>query len=612
MNENKKLNKILFIVESPNKIKTLEKILPSNYIVTACVGHITKINDSGKYNMGIDPDNNFKADYIVSTDKKDIVKKLKDLSSKCSKVIIASDGDREGELIAYMLKKFLKLKNSDYERITFHEITKKAVLEALNHPRKIDENLALAAMSRAKLDKIVGYRLSPITRRNNIGRSVGRCQSAGLKLIVDKEKEINQFIIENYYELYLSFIENNNTYKCKYIGTEDKKVDKFKELDDVVNIMNQCMNNNYIIKNIEFKDRKESPKPPFTTSTFQQEVSNKLNIPVKKAMEYAQRLFEGIDVNGEHIALITYIRTDSTDLAPEFISQLKQFIIKSFGNDYYSENKFKSKKENIQDGHEAIRPVDLNMTPENLSLCITDYNLLRVYKIIYDRTIASYMKPAIIQDTNYYIYNKDNIFQLILHALKFDGYKKIYNYKDENSEEISLLPKFNLNYIIKNPTLNPELKQTKPPKRYTEASFINTLDKLGIGRPSTYSTIVSTLLDKTRNYCYLENKEIIPTEQGIKLSNFLDNQFSDIININYTSQLEKELDSISEGKIKDVDFLSLFYNKLEESINKVEPIIEASKRTCPNCGSELVYRTGKYGPFLACPKYPKCKYIEKI
>lgn len=604
--------KILFIVESPNKIATLKKFLPSNYTIMASVGHISKIKDSGVFNMGIDPNNKFKADYIISEDKKDVFKKLKDQVAKSDKVILASDPDREGELIAYMLKKFLKLKENNYERITFHEITQKAVTEALKNPRKINENLALSAMSRARLDKIVGYRLSPVARKNVSCKSVGRCQSAGLKLIVRREEEIKNFISKKYYELFFEFPDPSIMdilYKAKYIGTDDNKNSQFDDIDIITSVMNDCMNKPFEIKDVIIKDRNINPKLPFTTSTFQQEVSTKLNIPIKKAMEYAQKLFEGININGEHIALITYIRTDSTELAPEFIDELKSFILNNFGPQYYAPIKKHKQKDNVQNGHEAIRPVDLRMTPELLSKYIEDYTLLKIYSIIYNRTIASSMSPCIIQDTDYYIYNGKHKFLLSLHSLKFDGYRVVYNYKEED-EEINNLPQFPK--IITNGKLKIEAKETKPPKRYTEASFINTLDKLSIGRPSTYSSILNVLLDKTRGYCNLENKIIIPTEKGIILSNFLTDSFSDIISIDYTAELESYLDLISEGKLNDVDFLTEFYLKLDESVKNVSPADASTNEICPQCGSSLVYRNGPYGPFKGCSNYPKCKFIKKV
>lgn len=607
-----KQERVLFLIESPNKKKTLEKFLPKNYIVMPSVGHITKIKDSGLFNMGIDPNNDFKADYVISDDKKDIVKNLKEQVELADKVILASDGDREGELIAFMLKKFLKIKESKYERITFHEITEKAVTEALKHPRKIDMNLVMSAMSRARLDKIVGYRLSPIARKFNVGRSVGRCQSAGLKIIVDREKEIQNFVSEKYYELSLNFSDNDIPYKAKYIGTDDKKINCFKEIEDINKVIKECEGNKFVIKDINISDRKISPKLPFTTSTFQQEVSSKLNISVKKSMEYAQKLFEGININGDHLALITYIRTDSTDLAPEFIPQLKKYIENTYGSNYYKEPTKGKKRENVQDGHEAIRPVDLKMTPDILKNYIDDYNLVKIYKLIFDRTVASYMSQAIIQDTNYFIYNNKNKFQLNLHALKFDGYKKCYNYK-EDDDEFALMPKFKIGYQLYDPKLTIEAKETKPPKRFTEASFINTLDKLGIGRPSTYSTIINVLIDKTRNYCYIEDKCLVPTEQGIELSEFLDKDFSDIINTSYTAILETYLDKISCGELNDVEFLNNFYTKLEDSIKKVSPKDVSTNILCPRCGKPLVFRTSRTGnKFLGCSSYPKCTYTQNV
>lgn len=610
-----KQERVLFLIESPNKIATLKNILPSNYIIMASIGHISKIRDGGKYyNSGIDISNNFEADYVLMDEKKDIIKDIKNQIASADKVILSTDGDREGELISYMLKKLLRIPEKKYERITFHEITKPAVLKALSSPRKIDNNLALAAMSRAKLDKLAGYMLSPVARRHTQCRSVGRCQSAGLKLIVDREEEIQSFTSKKYFELYLSFIKDRIEYKAKYIGKDKKKIDHFEDIKDIEKIVKECKKLDvYKIVSIESKDRKILPKLPFTTSTFQQEVANKLGLSVKQSMSSAQRLFEGINVGGKHIALITYIRTDSSDVAPEFADTLSEFVKKNYGKNYYSPIKKAKKQDNTQDGHEAIRVIDLNMTPDKLSSYINDDSLIKIYSIIYNRTVASSMSPAIITDTEYVIKNGEHKFVMSSHALKFDGFKKVYGYKDDNEEELSAYAAFKVDEITENNKLFSEEKTTKPPKRYSEASFVGTLEKLGIGRPSTYASILETLLDKTRGYCELENKVLTPTEKGIALIKFLDKEFPDIVNSKYTSNMEKDLDLIAEGSLNDVKFLSDFYTDLEAQIKKLEPTpIAGANQVCPTCGAAMVFRRGKYGPFLSCSAYPKCKTTKKL
>lgn len=607
--------KILMLVESPVKVKTIKQFLPSNYTVMASVGHITEIANSGIYNMGIDPTDGFKADYRVSEDKKDVVKKLSAAAAKADKVVIASDPDREGELIAYSLKKFLKIPDSKYERVTFHEITKKAVLEALAHPRHIDEAMAVSAMTRARLDKIVGFRLSPLAMRKIGARSVGRCQSAGLKVIVDKEKSIRDFVPESYCDLFLRFSKDGGEYKAKYSGFSGKKVDSLKSLADAQKVMARCAGNPYEISGVEAKEALTFPKPPFTTSTFQQEVSSKLGISVKAAMQCAQKLFEGIELGGRHVALITYLRTDSSEFAPEFADLLSSYVKESYGPEYFMKPKAQKKGENVQDGHEAIRVVDLGMTPAELGRHLAEPRLLSVYTIIYKRTVASYMAPTKTAVTNYEVRNGEDEFSFASKEMVFDGFKKVYSYAEDDEKSASTVS-FEKCERLKGTELEPIEKTTQPPKRYSESSFIKTLDKLGVGRPSTYATIVSTLLDERRGYCVSKDKALTPTEKGLALSEFLNKSFGDIISTKYTAEMEKDLDKIADGKMSDIDFLGGFYSNLEKKIDKIAPgggkAAEAvAGRVCPECGKPLILRHGKYGDFIACTGYPKCRHTEK-
>lgn len=609
-----KNKRILLICESPNKVKTISQILKElgykNIIVQASVGHITHIQDSGEYNMGIDPKDNFKIDFAISPDKKEIVHKLKEQVKMSDYVLLATDDDREGEAISWALKKYLGISENKYDRITYHEITKSAISKALDNPRKIDENLVKAAHSRARLDKIIGYRLSPISRAEIKARSVGRCQSAGLKIIVDREKEIINFKPETYYELYLNFSKNNVEFKAKYLGDDLKDISKFKSRDECEKIGEECFNKPYIIDNIEVKELKQNSPLPFITSTFQQEVSSKLGIGVNEAMSYAQKLFEGIDVGGQHVALITYIRTDDPTIAPEFIPVIKNYIENNFGKKYYQGVKSVKNNDNAQAGHEAIRVIDLNINKQYLSKYIKDEKLLKVYDLIYRRTIACLMSPRIISDTQYNIKNGKHRFLLSSKEEIFDGWKMMYNYQDEKEKDDIIKETFKEKEVLKKTRLESVEKTTTPPSRFTESSLIKTLDKLGIGRPSTYATIIATVLDPRRNYCNIENKKLVPTKLGIELIDFLDKNFNDIVESSYTANLEKSLDKIAEGKLKDIDFLSAFYNNLEDKISKVSP--ESNERLCPECGSRLVVRKGRYGPFLGCSNYPNCKHIEKI
>lgn len=613
INKLKQYKHVLFLVESPNKVKTVSKILKdlglNNIIVKASVGHISAIRDSGVYNMGIDPAT-FEMDLAINKDKKDVVKDLKAQANISDFILLASDPDREGEAIAWSLKKFLNIPDNKYQRIVYHEITKSAIEKALNEPRKIDEELVSAAHTRSRLDKIVGYRLSPLAMRLLNARSVGRCQSAGLKLVVDREKEIQQFKPETYYEMYLNFKKNKTEFKAKYQGSKDKKYEsKLYTIKDCDNIAKECKGKDYTIANIESKMSNQNAPLPFITSSFQQECSSKLGLSVKSAMSCAQKLFEGINVKGEHIAFITYIRTDSPDISEEFIPKIKDYITKNFGKEYYQGVRAIKKKDNAQEGHECLRCVDLSMTPQKLSNYIEDKNLIRVYTLIYNRTIASLMSARKIFETTYTIENGNHIFSMSSKEEKFDGWKRVYNVEKDKEEIIK--ETFDKGEILKNTQIERLEKETQPPARYTEASLIKTLDKLGIGRPSTYASIISTLLDEKRNYCKIEDKKMHATDLAIKLVDFLDKNFNEIVDANYTSNLEKSLDKIAEGKMKDVDFLKTFYHNLEEDINKEESSNGINKK-CPNCGATLVVRRGRYGNFLACPNYPNCKYTERI
>lgn len=604
----------LMIVESPNKVKTITEILKSlnysNIIVKASVGHITKIADSGLYNMGIDPKNNFTIDFKISDDKKEVVYKLKEQVNLADHIIIATDGDREGEAIAWALKTFLKISDKKYSRITYHEITKHAIEKAIEQSTEIDDKLVEAAQARSCLDKIVGYRLSPIAHQQINARSVGRCQSAGLKLVVDKEKEIINFKEEKYYELYLSFTKNNVDFKAKYIGDDKKDESKLNDKNLCDKIINECKKHDYIITNIETKELNQNAPLPFITSTYQQEVSSKLGIGVKDSMSYAQKLFEGIEINGKHVALITYIRTDDSVISDDFIPFIKDYIEANFGKKYVGTVKKGKKGANTQAGHEAIRVIDLNMTPKKLESYITDQRLLKIYNLIYCRTVASIMKPRIISDTQYLINNDKYRFLISSKEEKFDGWKKAYSYTDDKDKEEIVKEKFDIDEKLTNTNLEAIEKTTQPPSRYTEASLIKTLDKLGIGRPSTYATIVTTLLDEKRNYCKIDNKKICPTDLALKLINFLDKSFPDIVDYKYTANLESSLDKIATGKDNRVHFLTDFYSDLEKEISKVTPNVEAKK--CPECGGNLIVRKSRYGMFLGCSNYPKCNHIEKI
>ena len=612
----------LMIVESPNKCSTLNKILKDAFddryfIVMASAGHISGIADKAStyWNTGIEPENKFKINLTISPDKKKVVDQLKEQVALADLIYLAGDPDREGECITYNLKKFLKIPEDKYYRVAFHEITKPAVLKAIQNPGKIDENLVKAALARSIIDKILGYRLSPIARKQIQARSVGRCQSAALKLIVEREEEIQNFKSETYFDLFLHFSKNNTQFKAKFIGDGLNDIDKIKNPDYCKFVIDSCAGHDYLINNIEIKKGNENPKLPFTTSTYQQEVNKKLGISVKDAMAYAQKLFEGINIGGEHIALTTYLRTDSTTMSDDFKPLLAEYVKNTYGIKYYAPVREGKKSDNAQEGHECFRIVDPEMTPEKLSQYVTDDRLIKIYTIIWKRTIASSMASAITSNTEYQINNDEFRFLLKSKEYLFDGYRKVYNYKEDDQKEEIVKETFAKGEVLQNCDLEQVEKQTTPPARYKEATFIKTLEDKAIGRPSTFATIVETILSGTRGYCTIEDKCIVPTQKGIELSHFLDKYFSDTINVEYTKEMEADLDKIANGKLKQQEFLTTFYTDLEKSVEKSgvgKSTAQTIDEKCPKCGKPLVIRSGKFGPFKACTGYPACKYIESI
>ena len=609
-----KNERILFIVESPNKCKTLKQILPDNYIIMASVGHICGIKNCGEYNMGIKvSDNSFEETYEISPDKKDIVNKLKEQVKFADKVILASDPDREGESISWFLRKFLGLKKGKYERITYHEITKKAIEEALKNTRDIDENYCAAAQVRQDRDKIVGFTLSNLSRIATGAKSVGNVQSPAVHLLVMRQNEIDNFVPETYFDLFLHFNKNGVPFKAKYQIPSNAKYDKIPSLDECKKIADECKKNDYVIESIKQKDGYENPKPPFITSTFQQEVSKKLGISIEDAMKAAQSLFEGIDIGSEHKALITYHRTDDPVYAPEFMADVKSYVEEWYGKEYYAPLKEGKKSENAQAGHEGIRPVDVNMTPERLSKFITNTRLLKVYEIIWKRAVACGMKPAVYSNTTYTIKNGKHKFVMNSKELKFEGFKKVYSYQDDNKEEDGIVKEsFSEGEVLQNTELEGIEKHTNPPLQYDEASLIKELEKLGIGRPSTYATIISILKDTSRGFTTIKDKRFYPTELAMKQIKYLSDNFPQIIDINARAEQEKELDEIAKGNLSKLDAMTGWWNNLKAQIDKVDPSSGKEEKICPECGKPLAIRKGKYGAFWGCTGYPNCKHIQSF
>lgn len=601
------MTKNLVIVESPSKSKTIEKYLGKDYKVVSSKGHIRDLATTGKYGLGVDVDNDFKPNYIPVAGKKKLISELKKLVKDSDEVILATDPDREGEAISWHLLDTLGIKDTNYERVLFHEITKDKVLEAIKNPTKIDYNLVRSQETRRILDRIIGFRLSKLMQSKTGGKSAGRVQSVALKLIVDREREISSFNSEEYWTITSKFDEIeaelfNYNHKDIEINTEEEADSILSKLSD-----------KYKIESVERKKKSKKSKPPFITSTLQQEASTKLGFTAKKTMSIAQKLYEGMDIGSETVGLITYMRTDSIRLSDEFIGASYKYIEENYGKDYIGYAKKSKKTENVQDAHEAIRPTSVYRNPEDIKkyLSTDEYKL---YKIIYYRALASLMADAKVEATSVILDNNNYQFKINGQILIYDGYLRAYALY-ETSEDKVLPDEFkNEGSILTTKDVTKKQHFTSPPPRYTEAKLIKELEELGIGRPSTYAKIMDTI--KERGYVTIEEKKFVPTEIGIETTDRLQEFFSDLINVKYTAAMETDLDTIALGKLDEIKVLREFYDKFEPEVEKAFGQMEkkAPKETgevCPNCGSSLVIRKGRYGEFTACSNYPECKYIKK-
>lgn len=599
--------KNIIIVESPAKCKTISKYLGGDYTVVSSKGHIRDLATSGKYGLGIDIENDFKPNYEIIKGKKKDVKYLKDLIKKADHIYLATDPDREGETISWHLYDELKVPDEKYDRIVFNEITKDVVLKALKNPRRIDMNLVHSGEARRFLDRIIGFRLSKVMQSKTSGKSAGRVQSVALKLIVDREREILAFIPKEYWTIeadFKDFKATLETYKEK-----DIEIPNEKEADKILD----SLTNTFTIKKVEEKEKKRSAKEVFKTSTLQQACSNKLGFAASKTMKIAQKLYEGIELEDGFHGLITYMRTDSVRLSDEFTKASFAYINSKFGKDYVGYVKKGKKTENVQDAHEGIRPTNINYEPDKIKkyLAPDEYKL---YRIIYYRALASLMADAKFNSTTVLLDNNDYGFKATGSVLTFDGYLKVYG--DYEDQEDTILPDFK-NYksgIILSDTITKTQHFTKPPARFTESSLIKELESLGIGRPSTYATIISTIKD--RGYVTLEDKKFVPTEVGFETTDKLQEFFSSIVNVKYTANMEKDLDEIAEGNEDYKKMLKEFYDNFAPLVDNAFKNMEKKKpeetgEKCPECGSPLVIRKGKYGEFTACSNYPTCKYIKK-
>lgn len=607
--------KSLVIVESPAKAKTIEKFLgKSHYTVKASVGHV---RDLPKSQLGVDIENNFEPKYINIRGKGDVIKELKKEAKKAKKVYLATDPDREGEAISWHLSYILNIDEEEKCRIEFNEITKDAIKKAIKSPRNINLNLVVAQQARRVLDRLLGYQISPILwQKVRKGLSAGRVQSVTTKLICEREEEIKAFVPKEYWsiELIASNKEENNL-TLKFYGKNNEKIELENE-EQVKEILKTIENGNLVVTKIESRSRRKSAPKPYTTSVLQQDAANKLNFTTKKTMMVAQELYEGIDVKGEGtVGLISYIRTDSKRISEEAREKAKGYIIESIGENYYKDHAkdSKGKKEKkVQDAHEAIRPTSVDRTPDSIkdSLSKEQYKL---YNLIWRRFVASQMEDSVFDVLNVECKIEDLIFKATGSKLKFDGYTKIYNFTER---EDKILPSLDDGEILKIQEYNPQQHFTSPPPRYTEASLVKTLEELGIGRPSTYAPTITTILN--REYVEKDGASLVPTELGIIVTKILDENFHKFMEVDFTADMESQLDQIEEGNAEWKKVVEEFYSPLAEAIRvaieKIEKVNmdEETDEICELCGSNMVIKYGRFGKFMACKNYPECKNTKPI
>ncbi len=607
----------LIIVESPAKANTIKKFLGGNTKVVASMGHI---RDLPKSKLGINIENNFEPEYINIRGKGDLIKELKTDAKNAKKVYLATDPDREGEAIAWHLSNVLNVDEKKVTRVTFNEITKTAVQKAIKEPRDIDLNLVDAQQARRVLDRIVGYKISPVLwKKVKRGLSAGRVQSVAVKLIVDREEEIEKFIPEEYWNIYAELLDEktNKKFEAKFYGKAGKK-QEIHSKEEVDKILFAIKKATYIVEDVKKSEKKRTPAPPFTTSTMQQEASRKIGFSIKKTMSVAQGLYEGVKIQDKGtVGLITYMRTDSTRISEEARATAKTYITETYGKDYYENRYYKTNKE-AQDAHEGIRPTYAELEPEKIKDSLTK-DQYKLYKLIYNRFMASQMVSAIYDTMSVTINANDYTFKANGQNLKFKGFMTLYvEGTDEKEEkEAGMLPELIPNEIVKLEKIEPKQSFTEPPARYTEASLVKTLEEKGIGRPSTYSPTITTILE--RRYIEKEQKQLVPTELGKIVNKLLCENFADVINVEFTAKVETEFDNIAEGQEDWKKMIGEFYGPFEENVERVEKelehvelVDEVSDIPCDKCGRMMVYKYGRFGKFLACPGYPECKNTKPI
>ena len=608
----------LIIVESPAKANTIKKFLGGNTKVVASMGHI---RDLPKSKMGVDIEHDFEPEYINIRGKGDLIKSLKADAKKAKHVYLATDPDREGEAIAWHLAYILGIPEDSVCRVTFNEITKETVQNSMKNPRKIDMNLTNAQQARRVLDRIVGYKMSPVLwKKVRRGLSAGRVQSVAVKLIVDREEEIEKFIPEEYWNIFATLLDENSgkTFIAKLYGKDKKKLEIHNK-EEVDAILKDINNGKYIVTEVKKGERKRIPAPPFTTSTMQQEASRKLGFTLKKTMSVAQGLYEGVKVEGKGtVGLITYMRTDSTRISEEARASAKTEIIKQYGEQYY-ENRYYKTKQTSQDAHEGIRPTYIDLNPEDIKDSLTK-DQYKLYKLIYNRFLASQMSAAVYDTISANIDVNSYNFRASGQSLKFKGFMALYvetldTKTDENEE--SFVPDLKENQEVIKQKIDSKQSFTEPPPRYTEASLVKALEEKGIGRPSTYSPTITTILE--RRYIEKEQKQLVPTELGRVVNKLLTENFSDIVNVEFTAKIEEEFDEVAEGKENWKQVIREFYGPFEKEVERVDKELEhveleeeVSDVPCEKCGRMMIIKYGRYGKFLACPGYPECKNTKPL
>ena len=609
----------LIIVESPAKANTIKKFLGGKTKVVASMGHI---RDLPKSKMGIDIENNFEPQYINIRGKASLIKELKKEAKNAKQVYLATDPDREGEAIAWHLSKILEIPEDATSRVTFNEITKEAVQNAVKNPRKLDKDLVDAQQARRVLDRIVGYKMSPVLwKKVRKGLSAGRVQSVAVKLIVDREEEIEKFIPEEYWNIYALLSKQNTkkkqAFEAHFIGKDGKKLE-LKSKEQVDEIVEQIEKAEYQVQKVKKSEKKRTPAPPFTTSTMQQEASRKLGFTLKKTMAVAQGLYEGVKVPERgSVGLITYMRTDSTRISEEARSAAKKEIEASYGSNYY-ENRYYKTKADSQDAHEAIRPTYVELRPDDIKDSLTN-DQYKLYKLVYNRFLASQMSAAVFDTMTVDIEAKGYNFRANGQTLKFKGFMVLYVETEDNQkeEEYHVLPELEEGEKLNKEKINSKQSFTEPPPRYTEASLVKALEEKGIGRPSTYSPTITTILE--RRYIEKNKKQLSPTELGKVVNKLLTENFEDVVNVEFTAKMENQFDEIAEGKEEWKKVIEEFYEPFEEVVEKVEKELEHVKLEeevtdipCEKCGKMMVIKYGRYGKFLACPGYPECKNAKPL